>query len=86
MAALLAGKPKRPAVPAVGDRVCVVWGRGRQERELVGWVLTSADPDLITIASLAVDDGRSNHPEDWWRATFVSRNCFVIILKRKTVP
>ena len=85
MMALLAGKPKRRTTPAVGDRVCVIWGRGSQERELVGYLLPETAPELITIAASPLDDGRVDREEDWWRQTFVARNCFVILLNRKTV-
>lgn len=85
MAALLAGKPKRRTNPAAGDRVCILWGRGRQERELVGYLLPETDPELLTIAASPVDDGRDDPEEDWWRRTFVARHCLVILLNRKTV-
>ena len=72
--------PPKIAVP--GDSVMVIGGRGRNEWDMKGYLLPSG-PEVVRIAHEAVDDDRTDPPEDWLRGSFVARHVTVFLLRRR---
>ncbi|MDJ0337421.1 hypothetical protein [Cryobacterium sp. PH31-O1] len=69
-------------VAVAGDHVMVIGGRGRNEWDMTGYLLPS-DPEVVRLAAEAVDDDRVDPPEDWWRASWFSRQVSVVLLRRR---
>jgi hypothetical protein len=72
-----------PLLPTPGDKVMIIGGRGRDEWDMKGYLLPSAD-GVVRLAHQAADDDRADPPEDWLRRSWPAADVIVFRLALRT--
>ena len=71
-----------PLLPVPGDQVVLTNRHGRDNGDMFGYLLPSAE-GIVRLAHEADDDNRDDPPADWLRGSWFADDVIVFRLKRR---